>query len=177
MRNIWDVPSSEYKETKQGELYWMGSRFCYSTRLDQKGRNHIYSFHHIAPRDPRGVIRCAIINWTWIWKFGALILSQNWMNFKKTSEAIKNDWFLIEFHSSFNIVRCFYHDAGQCERNTFDFSLCVDYERLLIKFHILLESLFNFLPPFKSFLYVKDFTLEIGVQFSLEHTFLVFLLS
>ena len=49
------------------------------------------------------------------------------------------------------IVRCFCHNLGQSERNTFDFFLCVDYKRLVIKFHIQLKSLFNFLSQFKMF--------------------------
>ena len=44
------------------------------------------------PRGSRGVKKCFWIHWTWIWRFGALIWSQNWTNF------VKNHVFLRFFN-------------------------------------------------------------------------------
>ena len=58
-------------------------------RSEGEGGDQRYSFidYLESPRAPRGVKICAIIHQTWIWKFGALIFSQNWRNFKKNSRC------------------------------------------------------------------------------------------
>jgi len=51
---------------------------------NQKQILKLYYLHYwCTPRGPRGVKICARIHWIWIWRFGALIWSLNWIIFAK----------------------------------------------------------------------------------------------
>ena len=74
-----------------------------STLLYHRGRNHRYSFHPLF--GPHwGHYGCQKIQKIFLTNRSVRLLpfSQNWMNFKQPPEIIKNDWFLIEFHSFWN---------------------------------------------------------------------------
>ena len=66
-----------------------------------------------APKDPRGVKRCAIIHLTWIWRFGALIFSQNWKNCEILPKLRHFWWLLKLFWSSFNFGSILEHQSSK----------------------------------------------------------------